>query len=137
MSTIGVCGDNCSCCPRYIATQEGSIEELRKVKELWVRLGFRDPDFPDQDMTCFGCRPENKCAYYEVRSCAYGKGIDNCGLCQDYPCELINAVFEKSENVKFHASRVCASEEMDVLTGAFFSKRKNLDEIHLKTNIRT
>lgn len=137
MDVIGVCGDNCSCCPRYTASQEGSLEELYKVKELWVRLGFRDPDFPAQDLACFGCRPENKCAYYEVRSCAYGKRIDNCGLCQDYPCELINAVFEKSENIKSHASNVCASEEMDLLTTAFFSKRENLDQIHLETNIRT
>jgi hypothetical protein len=136
MNVIGVCGDNCSCCPRYIATQEGSLEALNKVKELWVRLGFRQPDSPARELACFGCGPENKCAYYEVRECAYGKGIDNCGLCQDYPCEVMDAVFEKSENIKSHASSVCASEEMDALTRAFFSKRGNLDKIHFRTNMR-
>ncbi len=136
MNIIGICGDDCSYCPRYIATQKGSFEELSKVKELWVRLGFRDPDFPVQGLACFGCRPENNCAYNEVRECAYGKGIDNCGLCQGYPCEFINAVFEKSENLQSYASRVCASEELDVLTRAFFSKRKNLDQINGEINVR-
>jgi hypothetical protein len=136
MSMIGACGDNCSCCPRYIAAQEGSLEALNKVKELWVRLGFREADFPARDLACSGCGPENQCAYHEVRECAYGKGIDNCGLCQDYPCEVMDAVFEKSENIKSHASSVCASEEMDALTRAFFSKRENLDTIHFRTNMR-
>ncbi|HXE98534.1 MAG TPA: DUF3795 domain-containing protein [Dongiaceae bacterium] len=130
MNVIGICGDNCSFCPRYLASQNGDVKELENVKELWVRLGLRDPDFPAQDMACSGCSPENNCAYSEVRACAYEKGIDNCGLCQVYPCKLLNVVFEKSEKLRSQAARFCTPEEMDAFHKAFFSKRQNLDQIH-------
>ena len=132
MSMIGVCGDNCLCCPRYVATRNGSPGKLEEVKELWVRLGLREPAFPARDMVCSGCSPENKCAYSEVRTCAHEKGIENCGLCQVYPCELINAVFEKSEKRSSYAASICTSEEMDTLHKAFFCKRQNLDQIHFE-----
>jgi hypothetical protein len=127
---IGICGDNCFYCPRYVATHNGGDKELEEVKELWVRLGFRDPAFPPQDMACFGCRPENNCAYSEVRACAHWRGIETCGLCQAYPCELLNAAFEKTEKLRFQAVRVCTPKEMDALNKAFFSKRQNLDQMH-------
>ena len=130
MSLIGICGDNCSYCPRYIASRSGKTEELEEVRELWVRLGLRDPAFPAQDLTCFGCKPENPCAYSELRDCARGKGIANCGLCEAYPCKQIETAFEKSEELRSHATRICTSKELDALYKAFFSKRRNLDQIH-------
>ncbi|MBT0664665.1 DUF3795 domain-containing protein [Geobacter pelophilus] len=130
MNKIGICGDNCMFCPRYLASQNGGIKELEEVKELWVRLGLRASAVSPQDMACYGCRPENNCAYPEVRACANGKGIDNCGLCQEYPCELLNAVFEKSEELRSHAVRFCTPEEMDALHKAFCCKRQNLDRVH-------
>ena len=129
MNIIGICGDNCSFCPRYLATQNGDTEELENVKELWVRLGVRAPDFPVQGMACSGCSPENNCAYSEVRACACGKGIENCGLCQEYPCKQLEAVFEKTEELRSHAAGLCSPKEMEVLHKAFFSKRQNLDQI--------
>lgn len=130
MNLIGVCGDNCLFCPRYLASQNGDAKELEDVKELWVRLGLREPAFPVQDLACSGCRPENNCANSEVRSCAYEKGIENCGLCQVYPCELLEAVFEKSEDLRSHTSHLCSPEEMDALHKAFCCKRQNLDRVH-------
>lgn len=130
---IGVCGDNCSCCPRYLATQVRSLEGLEKVKELWVRLGLRDRDFSVHNLACSGCTPQNTCAYSKVRDCAYEKGIDNCGLCQEYPCESIMAVFEKSKDLQAKASDVCSPNEIEVLDRAFFSKQKNLDQVRSNT----
>lgn len=126
---IGLCGDNCSLCPRYLATQSGSAWELEKVKSLWVRLGLRDWTFPAQDLACRGCSPENERAYRELRACAHEKGVDNCGLCHEYPCGLIQSAFDKSEKLHSHAIRVCTSKELAVLKDAFFSKRQNLDRI--------
>lgn len=134
MSSIGMCGDSCSHCPRYIATQKRSAKELEKVKELWVRLGLRESTLHAQDLVCFGCKPENKCAYSELRACAREKEIDNCGLCDGYPCTLINAAFEKSEKLRSHAIRICTAEEMVTLHKAFFSKKQNLDRIHREIN---
>ena len=36
---ITLCGDNCIECPRYNAHTEA---ELRKVAELWYRVGWRE-----------------------------------------------------------------------------------------------
>jgi len=130
---IGVCGDNCSYCPRYVATQKRNAPELEKVKELWVRLGLRDPTFPAEELTCLGCKSNNQCAYSELRACASEKGIDNCGVCEGYRCRLINSAFEKSERLRSHATKTCTPEEIEVLDKAFFSKRQNLDQIHNET----
>jgi len=129
MDKIGMCGDNCTCCPRYTATQKDSLVELATVKTLWVKLGLRGEDFPAREMACLGCRPENRCAYDVLRSCVKTKGINSCGPCPDYPCALVNQVFETSDRLQQHAIRVCSREEMMTLTNAFFSKKKNIDRI--------
>jgi hypothetical protein len=134
VSMIGICGDNCQFCPRYVATENGSAKELEKVKELWVKLGLRDPAFPAQEMACHGCKPENKCAYPEIRDCANERAVDNCGLCDGYPCGLINTALDRSEKLCSRAAVVCTPMEMEALRKAFFSKRQNLDEIHLRKN---
>ena len=129
---IGLCGDNCEYCHRYIATQNGSIEALEDVKELWVRLELIEPGFPVQDMVCHGCFPENKCAYSELCACVNSKAHENCGLCDQYPCELINAAFNKSDDLKAIAAAVCTAEELAMLNKAFFSKKDYFDSIHQK-----
>ena len=129
---IGICGDNCTCCPRYIATKSGGKTELEKAKDLWVRLGLRDHDFSVHDMACHGCKPENKCAYVDLCKCVITKGLKNCGFCDEYPCKLINIVFDKSERLKSKAITVCNQEELDLLYKAFFSKKENIDLIHQK-----
>ena len=128
----GLCGDNCEYCPRYIATQKGTKVGLEEVKELWVRLGLSDHDFPAEDMACHGCSPESKCAYADLRACINEKGHENCGLCYDYPCLLIDSAFKKSEKLKSHAVKVCTQEEMNILHKAFFSKKEYFDYIHQK-----
>jgi hypothetical protein len=131
---IGYCGDNCLLCPRYAAAQNGSAEELEKAKELWVRLGLRDPNFPAKEMVCYGCGPKIECAYSELRSCAHKKGVDTCGLCAEYPCGLISAAFDKSQKLQSRAVRVCIPKEIEMIEKAFFSKRQNLDRIHSNMN---
>lgn len=81
---IGVCGDDCSLFSRYSATMNESAEELEKVRELWVRLKWRDPDFPAARLSCRGCKAEVNCAYSELRACAQKMAVANCGLCEGY-----------------------------------------------------
>jgi hypothetical protein len=137
MTTIGICGDDCLYCPRYLATQRGKVEELEKVKDLWVRLGFRNPACYASDLTCYGCTPENNCAYRELRACVYERGIENCGLCEVYPCQFVRAVFEKSDQLCSQALKVCTTKEMELLRKAFFSKRENLEKMHLEKHKKT
>ena len=126
---MGICGDNCRYCPRYIATQEGGKEALERVKELWVRLGLREPDFPAGHMACQGCPFQNKCAYAQLRACILDKGIESCGVCGDYPCKHMAVVFKTSDTLKAKAAMLCSAEEMDSLDKAFFSKKDYFDAV--------
>ena len=130
MGLFGACGDDCSLCPRYKATLNNDRSELERVRELWVLFGWRKPDASLEELKCTGCRTSKKCAYQELRSCAFNKGHDNCGLCRDYPCKLVNAAFEKTEHVFRSLKGLCTEEEMDSLTKAFRYKKSNLDRIH-------
>jgi hypothetical protein len=129
---IGVCGDNCAMCPRNAATRSGSPEELEKVKELWVRLELRAPDFPADGLACRGCSPENDCAYPRLRACARERSLPNCGQCDDYPCSSIDMVCAASERLRERATDVCTSAELAVLNQAFFSKRRLLNGVHAR-----
>ena len=124
---IGACGDDCGFCPRYVATASGDPGELEKVKDLWVRLGWRDRAFPAQSLACHGCGPRNDCAYPELRDCVRGRAVARCGLCPDYPCALTTALFARSDHLRLHARQVCTHAEMTALDQAFFSKRLNME----------
>ena len=129
MNKIGKCGDNCNFCPRYVATKNGNIQELKKVNDLWVRLGLRDPDFPVKALACNGCKPDNRCAYEELYACVTEKGLENCGFCDAYPCTIINGVLDRSDLFQAKAKALCTVEEMDMLDKAFFSKRAYFDRL--------
>ncbi len=55
---ITLCGDNCLECPRYNAHSE---IELRKVAELWHRVGWRDTVVSNEEITCTGCSSHKTC----------------------------------------------------------------------------
>ena len=119
-----------------MATQNGGMEELEKVKELWVRLGLRTSDFPVEDMVCHGCKPDNECAYTELRACVSTKLYDNCGLCDEYPCKLVQSTFNRSEELKIRVENACTQEEKKILQKAFFSKKEDLDRIYQRRRIK-
>ncbi len=130
MRIIGFCGDNCGLCPRYIATKNGDIQSLERVRDLWMRVGWRDKDTSLQEIACHGCTSVKACRYDNVRICAKNKGITNCGECPDYPCEEIIKVFKRTDAFKKRCKEVCSPDEYKRLHKAFFLKRQNLDEIH-------
>jgi hypothetical protein len=130
ITVFGACGDDCSSCPRYLATTGKNKQDLERVKELWVLFGWRKPDVSAEALKCKGCGPENECAYRELRDCAFGKGLENCGICKAYPCRLTNAAFEKTENLFHSCKSLCTEDEMNALTKAFRRKKSNLDRIH-------
>jgi hypothetical protein len=130
MAKIGACGDNCDFCHRYKATTSGKIEELEKVKELWVRIGLRNYSFPARELSCTGCRPNAYCGSKELLECVRAKGIENCGICSSYPCEAILKAINKSEKWKLEIKSKCNKEEYEMITKAFCRKKENLDKIN-------
>jgi hypothetical protein len=130
MAKIGACGDHCDSCPRHRATRAGNQIALENVKELWVRLGLRDPSFPSGGLLCYGCKQDNACAYSALRDCVIAKKIENCGFCNTYPCEIAIDVFDKTEQWKLNHMKKCTKEEYELLHKAFCQKKINLDEIY-------
>jgi hypothetical protein len=93
---VAYCGLNCGMCPAYIATVKDSNEERAKVAELWTKeFGA---SFKAEDINCMGCKSEgplfSHCSNCEIRSCASGKNMPNCGHCSDYACSKLDHIFK-------------------------------------------
>ena len=68
---ITLCGDNCIECPRYNAHTEA---ELRKVAELWYRVGWRETVVSNEEIVCAGCSSHKSCTYgCQTAHCGRGK----------------------------------------------------------------
>lgn len=124
---ISACGNDCSACPRCMPKKD---DELQKTAELWFKLGYRDHVVTNDEIKCFGCKPDNWCRYNIIK-CATDKKLDNCGQCKDYPCGKINEAFEKTAFFAPVCRKMCSSDEYDIMNKAFFEKKKNLDDINL------
>jgi len=94
MNEIGFCGDNCYSCPRYVATIENDIEKLKEASLMWKRVGWRDSILSTDEIKCGGCKTVTWCRYNEIRECARNKSLNNCGECNQYPCQDLILVFE-------------------------------------------
>jgi hydroxyacylglutathione hydrolase len=126
---ISFCGDNCSACPRFQATNENDRERLKYLAELWYRLGIRDHIVTPDEMMCRGCSHEKQCTH-GINNCPEINKIGNCGECGLYPCNKIDKVFEKTESFRKICMEKCSASEFIVLDKAFLSKKKTLDKIH-------
>jgi hypothetical protein len=95
---VGSCGIVCTECPAYIARRTGD-DGLREITAAeWSRQ--YGAEIPPEAVDCDGCHASDgvqigHCAECDIRACAQVEhGIENCGLCVDYPCGRISAFFE-------------------------------------------
>jgi hypothetical protein len=130
---ISACGNDCTACPRYIATQSGNPEELEMVAELWFRCGWREKVVGIKEIACKGCKSTSVCKYHIIE-CVSEKKVGNCATCIEYPCEKINKAFETSDKFERTIEEVCTLSEINKIKKAFFNKRKNLEAMAIKKN---
>ena len=82
---LGVCGLYCGACYHYRAsTPEGGHLLADAVRRGWVAEGFG----------CWGCRSDTLyvhpgCRQCEIRACAEGRGVLQCGQCREFPCQRL------------------------------------------------
>lgn len=127
---LAACGNDCSACPRYVVPPyEKTEEELRHTAELWMKIGYRDRVVSSEEISCYGCRPENWCRF-NVAKCCEQKGIATCGACPNYPCRTIKDCFEVTRSFEPMCRKVCTKEEYEQIKKAFFEKEQNLNAIH-------
>ena len=92
---IAYCGITCTKCEAYLATQINDVEQATKTAEMWAKAF--NASITIDDVWCDGCLVEGKkcshCAECEIRACAMGKDVANCGHCDDYACEQLTGFF--------------------------------------------
>ncbi len=121
---ITLCGDNCIACPRYNAHTD---EELRKVAELWHRVGWRDRVVTNEEIKCMGCHSHKQCTYQLV-DCTKEHGVEKCNQCSCFPCDKISQMLLRSKEYQKVCKEVCTPEEYKKLEEAFFNKENNLQK---------
>jgi hypothetical protein len=131
MDKIGVCGDNCSLCPRYVVSGKVDLNRLKGVAVLWKKAGFRDKVVSPEKLACFGCSPKNNCAYRGQMDCVMEKKLHTCGECADYPCGVVSEGFEKTASHMERCRKTCRAKDFSTLDKAFFRKKEYLDKIHM------
>jgi len=93
---IARCGLVCSNCPTFLATRNDDDVARKKTVALYAeKFGL---DLKPEDINCDGCltvggRQIGFCQSCEIKRCCDEKGLANCALCDDPPCERL---------VKFH-----------------------------------
>jgi hypothetical protein len=126
---ISLCGDICSECPRYIATQANDYARLKEIATLWFRLGFRSEIVSEEEIKCYGCSKTKPCSY-NINTCEHIRDLNNCGECKFYLCAKMQFVFEKTDKVDEVCKINCTPDEYIQMKKAFLSKREILDKIN-------
>jgi hypothetical protein len=93
---IAYCGIVCTECPGYKATQTGDDKLAQKTADEWSKAFNTQVKL--EHVWCDGCTVSGKkcahCGECEIRACAIKRGVENCGRCPDYGCEIISNFFE-------------------------------------------
>lgn len=119
---ITLCGDNCLKCPRYNAH---TYEELKYTAELWFKIGWRDRVVSADEIKCTGCSSHKSCTYGLV-ACTGKHGVQKCNQCEEFPCDKITDMLNRSKDYQKRCKEVCTAEEYRILKESFFNKEENL-----------
>ena len=90
---IAYCGLNCSECSAYIATKNNDQALREKTAVEWSKV--HNFNFTPDMINCTSCKSDGvklgHCSACEMRKCAVGKKVVNCGACVDFnSCKMIN-----------------------------------------------
>lgn len=92
---LAYCGLSCRMCPARLATLSDDIQEKSKVAAQWTEE-FKT-EIKAEDINCTGCKPDGvkfgHCHQCQIRQCSSEKKLENCGFCDDYPCDKLNDIF--------------------------------------------
>ena len=100
---IAPCGLICTDCPTFLATQNDDDEARKKTAAFYSKkFGL---NFKPEEINCDGCLSEGGkligyCHACEIRKCCREKGLANCSVCSDQPCENLAKFHEFSPDAK-------------------------------------
>jgi len=100
---IAYCGLDCAGCDAYLAWKNNDQALREKTAAEWKKMhGF---NFLPEMINCTSCKGSGvqvgHCAECEMRKCASGKNIENCGACGDFKtCKIINDFMKQVPHIK-------------------------------------
>ncbi len=109
MEIFGCCGMDCGSCEARRATERDDMEALSNIAVAEESRGGGSFILPSR-MRCTGCtEPGAKsvaCGGCRVRMCALQNGIPHCGFCEEFPCDLGDAIWEALPEYKKNLERI-------------------------------
>jgi len=109
---IAYCGLTCTECPAYLATQADDDQLRAKTAAMWSE--YFKGTIPPESINCTGCSSDgprfSHCDMCEIRACAIGRNLLNCGHCDEFACSKLDFIFESAPAAKellekIHAER--------------------------------
>lgn len=97
------CGLMCSECPTYLATRDDDDSARARTAALYAeKFGF---DLTPDQINCDGCISEGGrlmayCRECAIRACCRARGLENCAVCSDQPCDNLAAFHAFSPDAK-------------------------------------
>ena len=100
---IAYCGLDCAQCGAYLAHKNDDQALREKTAAEWKTA--HNFDFTPEMINCTSCKGTGvqvgHCSQCEIRKCASGKRVVNCGSCSDFKtCKIINAFIAQVPFVK-------------------------------------
>ena len=100
---ISYCGLDCAGCNAYLATKNNDQALREKTAAEWAKI--HNFNFTPDMINCTSCKGSGAkighCAECEMRTCASGKGVVNCGACGEFKtCKTINDFIAMVPHVK-------------------------------------
>jgi len=93
---IGYCGYRCHLC----AARSKDPAIRQKMVDGW-RKYFGHQKYTAENVQCDGCLSDGKLADKEckARPCTIEKGVSNCALCEEFPCDKVRHLFTTREGL--------------------------------------
>jgi len=100
---IAYCGLDCAGCGAYLALKNNDQALRVKTAAEWTKA--HNFNFTPEMINCSSCKGTGvqvgHCSNCQMRKCAIGKGVVNCGACDEFKsCDAINDFMKQVPSVR-------------------------------------
>jgi hypothetical protein len=145
---VTYCGLYCDLCgARARIPQQAAALQQAMAEEGWPYWGQEIPGFAgfwdfleglQAEGGCPGCRAGGGDPECQIRDCARERGVEMCGLCDDFPCEAVQALAARyptliADNARLRAiglERWLAEQAERARRGVVYADMRYADEGH-------
>ena len=105
---LAYCGLDCAECSAYLALKNNDQALREKTAAEWKKM--HNFNFTPEMINCTSCKGSGiqvgHCSQCEIRKCASGKGVVNCGACAEFKsCKTINDFLAHVPSAKDNLTR--------------------------------